>query len=208
MSSLFIGIPFWFIPFLILIVSILSLTIILERSWSLVYRIKPIKREDQGRLIEYIKKKDFESAVSFCRLQRHPAYKVAAIIIGEVGQPKGAYDLKSISDEASLEQLRDMERYLPSLGTISTVSPLLGLLGTVTGMIKSFSAFENAASQSSQLFGGIDEALVTTAFGLIVAIPSLVMYNSFVKKVNSLVNDINLLSEIIIKILEKFKSKK
>ena len=208
MSSLFIGIPFWFIPLLILIVSILSLTIILERAWSLVHRIKPIKKEDQDQLIGYIKKKDFNNAISFCRLQQHPAYKVAVAIIEEAGRSKETYDLKNISDEASLEQLRDIERYLPSLGTISTVSPLLGLLGTVTGMIKSFSAFENAASQSSQLFGGIDEALVTTAFGLIVAIPSLVMYNSFVKRVGSLVNDINLLSEIIIKILNRSTNRK
>ena len=205
MSSLFIGIPFWFIPLLILIVSILSLTIILERSWSLVHRIKPFKREDQNQLMQYLKKRNFDAAISFCRTQQHPAYKVASAIIEEANLSKVPYDLKNVSEEASLEQLREMERYLPSLGTISTISPLLGLLGTVTGMIKSFSAFENAASQSNQLFGGIDEALVTTAFGLIVAIPSLVMYNSFVKRVNSLVNDSNLLSEIVIKMLDKIK---
>ena len=177
----------------------------MERLWSLVHRIKPIKRDDQDQLVEYIKKKNFDDAISFCRVQKNPAYKVAASIIEEGSSSKNVYDLKNISDGSSLEQLRDLERYLPTLGTISTISPLLGLLGTVTGMIKSFSAFENAASQSRLLFGGIDEAIVTTAFGLVVGIPSLVMYNSFIKRVNFIVNDINLLSEIIIKMFPKLK---
>ena len=70
-------------------------------------------------------------------------------------------------------------------------------------MIKSFRVFENSASRSAQLMGGIDEALITTALGLIVAIPSLIMYNYYVRRVNSLSEEINILNQMVIAQLKK-----
>ena len=194
MSTLIAGIPGWFIPVLILVVSILALTIILERSWTLLKRFELLNLEDERKLIEFIRNDDYENAASFCRAQVHPAYKVALAMIDSKDT---GINIKAISDEETLKQLSMMEKYLPTLGTISTVSPLLGLLGTVTGMIKSFRAFEDTGSRSMQLMGGIDEALITTALGLIVAIPALIMYNYFVRRVSTLSEESNVMVRMV-----------
>jgi biopolymer transport protein ExbB len=82
----------------------------------------------------------------------------------------------------------DLERYLNMLGTIAAVSPLLGLLGTVTGMIRTFEAITNAGiGNPTAMAGGIAEALLTTAAGLLVAIPALVAYRYLRGRVDGLV---------------------
>ena len=91
-----------------------------------------------------------------------------------------------------IEELRhvvhELERYLNTLGTIAAISPLLGLLGTVTGMIRTFSALTaNTAGDPSALAGGISEALITTAAGLMVAIPALIAYRYLRGRVDALV---------------------
>ncbi len=201
MSSIFAGIPGWFIPIVILIVSILSLTIILERSWILIKKIKPINKKSEEKLLSYIKSRKYEDASSFCRLQSHPAYEVALAILE--GRNNAGKSLANIVEESTLVQIKKLERHLSNLGTISTIAPLLGLLGTVTGMIKAFRAFEQVISRNQQLFSGIDEALITTALGLVVAIPSLIMYNFFVRKLDLIIKEMELFSEMMLRILNK-----
>lgn len=195
MSAIIQGIPGWLIPSLILFVSVIALTIILERGWTLLRRYSLIDRNEEKELMRFIKAGKFDDAISFCRLRVHPAYAVAAAIL----EAKDAdIDLKAQSEEETMRQVADLEKYLSTLGTISTVAPLLGLLGTVTGMIKSFRAFEQTASRSSELMGGIDEALITTALGLIVAIPALIMYNYFVRRVDTLAQETGILSDMVL----------
>ena len=84
--------------------------------------------------------------------------------------------------------MHELERYLNTLGTVAAISPLLGLLGTVIGMIKVFSAIRlEGTGNAAILAGGISEALITTAAGLTVAIPSLFFYRYFQRKVDELV---------------------
>ena len=205
MSQLISGIPVWLIPILILFLSIIALTIILERGWSLLQRIKSLNVNNDRQLIKYIKEKAFEEAASFSRLQMHPAYKV---ILAIFEAKDSDIDLKNIAQEETLRQSSSLEKYLPTLGTISTVAPLIGLLGTVTGMIKSFKAFGVNTSRNVQLMGGIDEALITTALGLIVAIPALVMYNYYVRRVSTILEETNILIDMVLKELAKVKSKR
>ncbi len=191
--------------------SVFSLTLIFERSWSIVHRIKRIDRSVEGKLLDYLLQKEHSDAASLCRLQTHPAFHVALELIEYVlnyKRTKESKDLRDVANEAILEQTRRLERFVPPLGTISTVAPSLGLLGTVTGMIKSFSAFEQGASRSAELFGGIDEALITTAIGLVIAIPALVMYNYFVRRTASIVDETSALAEIVLKNLQKMLEKK
>lgn len=202
MSSLIAGIPKELIPIIILMVSILGLTIILERAWALLKKTTLLDTEDERQLLTYIKNSRFDDAIAFCRLQTHPAYHVAKTVIESRDLD---IDLVSLADEETLRQVSSLEKYLPTLGTISTVAPLLGLLGTVTGMIKSFRAFEENAARSTQMMGGIDEALLTTALGLIVAIPALIMYNYFVRRVNTLSEETGILSQMV---LEQLKASK
>ena len=192
--SLISGIPNWFIYVIIGLTSIIGLTIILERGWVLLKKTTSLNYDEQSQLLSYIADRKFEDALSFCRLQSHPGYKIALRLI-QVREQKSDFD--RFIEEEQMKQLVSLEKYLPTLGSISTVAPLLGLLGTVTGMIKSFHAFQQSASRSAQLMGGIDEALITTALGLMVAIPSLIMYNYYVRKVVVLSDEAMILGKAV-----------
>ena len=194
----------------LIILSVLSLTLILERLWSIVYKIKTLDRAVEEQLLEYLFHKEYDDAASLCRLQTHPAFQVVLKLLEHLlsHKTKTGKDLKDVANEAILEQTHLLEKFVPPLGTISTVAPSLGLLGTVTGMIKSFSAFEQGASRSAELFGGIDEALITTAIGLVIAIPALVMYNYFVRRIANVINETNILSEIVLKNFQKIPENK
>ena len=96
--------------------------------------------------------------------------------------------MKDSIDEAASKVVHDLERYLNPLGTIAAITPLLGLLGTVLGMIKVFAAIMvQGSGNAGVLAGGISEALITTAAGLTVAIPAMVMHRYFSRKVDELV---------------------
>ncbi len=96
--------------------------------------------------------------------------------------------MKESIQEAAAHVVHDLERYLNTLGTIAAVAPLLGLLGTVVGMIDVFAEIMvQGTGNASALAGGISEALITTAGGLTVAIPAIVMHRYFVGKINAIV---------------------
>jgi len=168
----------------------------------LMHKINILDIEDEKKLLEFIRKKKFEDAESFCRLQSHPAYKVA---LGILESKDGHIDLKHVSEEVGMKQISFLEKYLPTLGSISTVAPLLGLLGTVTGMIRAFRAYALTASRSTQMVGGLDEALISTAMGLIVAIPALIFYNYFLGRVTTYINETSLLADMVLQELNRKK---
>ena len=96
--------------------------------------------------------------------------------------------MKDSIEEAANQVIHQLERYLAALGTIAAVAPLLGLLGTVIGMIKVFTALMlQGSGNASVLAGGISEALITTAAGLTVAIPALILHRDFERRIDSLV---------------------
>ncbi|MBP6281675.1 MAG: MotA/TolQ/ExbB proton channel family protein, partial [Leptotrichiaceae bacterium] len=94
---------------------------------------------------------------------------------------------EEIIREAVLAQTGKLENGIWLLGAVVNTAPQLGLLGTVTGMITSFSALSSSETSSKLVAGGISEALYTTAFGLIVAIPALIFYNYFNRRLDSIV---------------------
>ena len=96
--------------------------------------------------------------------------------------------MKESVQEAASHVIHDLERYLNTLGTIAAVAPLLGLLGTVIGMIKVFTAIMlEGSGNAGVLAGGISEALITTASGLSVAIPALIMHRFYLRKIDEIV---------------------
>ena len=96
--------------------------------------------------------------------------------------------MKEAIEEAGLEVAQEMERYLTTLGTIATLAPLLGLLGTIIGMIEIFGvSTSSGVTDPAQLAHGISIALYNAAFGIIVAVPSLVFYRHFRSTVDSLI---------------------
>ncbi len=96
--------------------------------------------------------------------------------------------MKESIQEAASHVIHDMERYLNTLGTIAAIAPLLGLLGTVIGMIKVFTEIMmQGTGNAAVLAGGISEALITTAAGLSVAIPSIIMHRYFLRRIDTVV---------------------
>ncbi|MCP5501395.1 MAG: MotA/TolQ/ExbB proton channel family protein [Leptospiraceae bacterium] len=185
------------IPLIILFVSIITLTIIIER-FIFFLRQSSLKTEDIRRIRNYLKSRQFDEAEkALSSVGKNPAIQAlkAGIQAIQVGQ---AENLRQEIETEGYIQITRMERFLTGLGTIATITPLLGVLGTVTGMIRSFE--EGVGTKNAEV--GISEALVTTAMGLAVAIPAYVFYNYFVRKKEDRIIEIETLSEQALEILE------
>jgi biopolymer transport protein ExbB len=169
----------------ILFCSVLALAIILERFWSLRdSRIAP--PEALNELWRWIKKKELNGRRLKTLQASSPMGRVLAS--GLLNAKHGREVMKeSIEHEAS-QVVHQLERFLNPLGTVATITPLLGLLGTVIGMIKVFAEIQLAGvGNAGNLAGGISEALITTASGLSVAIPALIAHRYFIRRVDALV---------------------
>lgn len=169
----------------ILACSILALAIILERFWSLrPSRVTP--QHTINELWRWIKKKELNSRKLKALQASSP---LGRILAGGLMNAKHGREImkESIEHEAS-QVIHDLERFLNPLGTVATITPLLGLLGTVIGMIKVFAEIQLAGvGDAGNLAGGISEALITTASGLSVAIPALICHRYFIRRVDELV---------------------
>lgn len=171
----------------LLFCSVLALAVIIERFWTLrTSRLAPKSLVDE--LWGWIKRKELNS--KRLRELRDAAPLGRILAAGLVNAKHGREIMKeSIQEEAS-QVIHEMERFLTILGTIVTVSPLLGLLGTVLGMVELFAQLRaGGAGNAEMLAGGISEALITTVTGLMVAIPALVFHRYFVRRVDEIVVD-------------------
>ena len=165
--------------------SILALAIVLERFWTLrASRVAP--PQSINELWRWIKKKELNGRKLKALQGSSPLGRILAG--GLINAKHGREIMKeSIEHEAS-QVIHDLERFLNPLGTIATITPLLGLLGTVIGMIKVFAEIQLAGvGNAVNLAGGISEALITTAAGLSVAIPALICHRYFIRRVDELV---------------------
>lgn len=161
----------------IILCSIVSMGIICERLWSL--RKKKILPPE---LVPQIWTLSRENKLDHATIRRLKVSSPLGAILsaGLVNSPHGREIMKESIEEAGRQTAHEMERFLNSLGTIASIAPLLGLLGTVVGMIKVFAAImSQGVGDPSVLAGGISEALITTAAGLTVAIPSLMFHRYF-----------------------------
>lgn len=157
--------------------SVVAMAIIAERFWTLQRR-RVVPRHLVAEIWHQVKNRQMDAA-QIRQLREHsPLGRVLAAGLVNMHQRREAM-LESIED-AGRHEAHGMERYLNTLGTIAAITPLLGLLGTVIGMIKVFSAITTeGVGNAAVLAGGISEALITTAAGLTVAIPALIAYRYF-----------------------------
>ncbi|MDF1644345.1 MAG: MotA/TolQ/ExbB proton channel family protein [Pseudomonadales bacterium] len=169
----------------ILLCSVVALAISLERLWAL----KPERILPENLLIqvwELIKNNKLTSKELAKIKQQSPLGRILAA--GLSNSKFGREVMKESIEEAANHVVHEMEKYLNFLGTIAAITPLLGLLGTVIGMIRVFTAIMlHGSGNASVLAGGISEALITTAAGLTVAIPSLVAHRFFQRRIDTLV---------------------
>lgn len=169
----------------LLLCSIISLAIIAERFWSL--QKKRILSTNLVKKVWVWYQKGTLDANHIEELRRDsPLGRILAA--GLVNRGHDRVVMKESIEEVGRHVAHDLERFLNTLGTIASISPLLGLLGTVIGMIKVFAVITaQGVGDPSVLAEGISEALITTAVGLTVAIPSLMFYRYFRGRVDELV---------------------
>jgi biopolymer transport protein ExbB len=157
------------------VLSMVAVAIIMERLWVL-RRSNFLQNSTVQTLSGLLASDKFQGSVDFCR--RHPG-PFTDLVIALVENRRAPYEeLKEILEDTGRLQLMGLQRGLPALATIVAGAPLLGLLGTVIGMIKIFSVVATAGSGiTEQLSSGISQALITTATGLVIAIPALFVHS-------------------------------
>ncbi len=186
----------------IFISSIIAVAIIIERYIVL----KKASINVPSFLIKirnFLKRKDVKGAIEYCMEEKSPMSNIV-----KKGLKKyrfGHQRVMEAIDAAGKQEISRLEKGLTVLATVAGVAPLLGFLGTVTGMISAFMRIQDlqGSASPSDLAGGIWEALLTTAFGLIVGIVALTFYNYFVARVNKLVVEMELISNDVVDVLEE-----
>ncbi|MEQ8861374.1 MAG: MotA/TolQ/ExbB proton channel family protein [Pseudomonadales bacterium] len=169
----------------ILLCSIVAAAISVERLWTL-QRSRITPKNLLAQVWSALRNSEMDSQ----RLRDLRASSpLGQVLAAGVGNAKRGRDvMKEAMEEVAGQVSHDMERYLTSLGIIASISPLLGLLGTVVGMIKVFTALMlEGAGNANVLAGGISQALITTAAGLSVAIPAIMFHRFFLRRVDELV---------------------
>lgn len=170
---------------LIVLCSIIVLSISAERLYTLNAR-KIAPPHLLATVWKQLKAGEMDGAHLRTLKQSSPLGRILAAGLGNAYH--GREVMKESIQEAAGHVVHDLERYLNTLGTIAAIAPLLGLLGTVVGMIKVFAEImTQGTGNASALAGGISEALITTAAGLSVAIPALVMHRYFTGKIDGIV---------------------
>jgi len=171
---------------IIMVTFLIGIIIIIER---LLY-LRGITRDEQfsiDRINKALRVGKIQEALAICDESDSPASNIMRA--GIINRERSESTIKeAILSAASLE-IPKLERFLSALGTIAHIAPLLGLLGTVTGNIKAFDVLGAAGTNAApeELAVGIAEALLTTAAGIIVAVPTVIFYNYFVNRVNHII---------------------
>jgi biopolymer transport protein ExbB len=187
----------------IILGSIIALAIIIERAIYL-RKVRIEMQRFMDKITRVVGANRIMEAMVICDNTTGP---MAAIVKSAIAlHDRSREEIREAVEETASREVAHLERYLPALGTIGSVSPLLGLLGTVLGMIKSSNHLAIAGTSNPVgLIGGISEALITTAAGLFVAIPVVVCHNWFTNRVNMLVIEMETRTTEILDLIARSK---
>lgn len=182
--------------------SILGLGTILERTAYFLKNERDLKSNFKDEIIRLVKKGEEEDAINLCERTNNSVSRTVKSILLAYRYENDLYESKEkLMKEKALEQIENLEKRLSILGIVSYISPMAGLLGTVLGMIKSFKAIAlQGAGDPNVVANGISEALITTAAGLLIAIPAIIAYNLFNRKADKIMMEIEKTSTALINI--------
>jgi len=185
----------------ILLCSVIALAITIERFYNL--REPKIHPQDfVTKMKKLLNQRKINEAIAICSNSFSPISRIMETGILKIGSCRD--EIREAIEHAGKRESSNLRKYLAVLATIAGISPLLGLLGTVTGMIKAFQVIAlKGVGHPTALAGGISEALITTAAGLVVAIPTLVAHNYFFKQANSYILEMENTSMELLDILGK-----
>ena len=177
------------VMWVILLCSIVALAVVIERFFQL-RKARIDTGKFMGEISNLLKRNRIMEAIDMCNQTPGPISQVmkAGILKHDRARP----EIREAIEDAAVAEIPILEKNLSVLATMAHIAPLLGLLGTVTGMVRAFQVIEQKATalqpvNPKDLAGGIWEALLTTVFGLCVAIPAYVAYNFLVNKVNEFI---------------------
>ncbi|MGA1868896.1 MAG: MotA/TolQ/ExbB proton channel family protein [bacterium] len=190
-----------FFMYAILIISIFGLAIIIERFYKVGFKFRINTEKFMGDLTEFIRKGDMKNAIELC--SKSDAILPLIIKSGLLTQKKDPKRIQNAIDEAVLEHMPHISKRTDYLSMIANVSTLMGLLGTILGLIQAFHAvgYADAAQKGAMLAQGISMALNTTAFGLIVAIPCMIAYSLITAVSEQIMDEIDHFSLKVVNLL-------
>ena len=166
------------------ICSIVAMAVFFERLWALRYA-RVVPETVVMAVLKLVEARQYDEALAHARKLHVPIARVfeTALILRE----KDRADIKERIEEVGRKEAADLERYIPIVGTVASIAPLLGLLGTVGGMITTFAVIKTQGmGQVGSMAGGISQALITTFAGLCVGIPAVVANRYLLSKVDQL----------------------
>ncbi len=187
----------------IILCGFIATFIVIER----IFYFLSIRKQDKllySQINPLLERRDFSTALDVCNSYETPTAQVVGKALAFRNYSPD--DIKDAVMTESTRQIPRLEKFLTSLGTIANIATLLGLLGTVTGNIRAFGVLGAGGTMGNPavLAGAIAEALVTTASGLVVSIPSLIFHNFFVSRANRIILDMeNTVTEMILKYFTK-----
>lgn len=192
--------------YVLLLCSIVCLAVVIERAyafWSARANVELLV----WRLREYVPKGRLEEAKSACLQERGPIAEVALVALENAERPREF--LESAVERAMALEESKLRRYLPALATIGVVAPLLGLFGTVLGIMDAFRAVaREAAAGPTVVAAGVAEALITTAFGLAIGIVAYVAYNYFASAANRVAEQMEVVASEVLDLLAQAQSQR
>ncbi|NDF14211.1 MotA/TolQ/ExbB proton channel family protein [bacterium] len=191
---------------LIALAMAISIAFIIERVIRLFLQMNINGRSFMAEIQTYLLNNDLDGAIRVCNGARNAALP-KVIKAGLMRASRSEEQIQNALDAASLEVIPQLERNLPYLALIANVATLLGLLGTISGLIRSFAAIANAdpAQRQALLSAGISEAMFATAFGLVVAIATMIFHSVLSSKASRIVSEID---EHSVKLLDLLLARK
>jgi len=177
--------------YVILMVLITGFAIMIERGIYVLVKNKIDTTAFVNRVLDFVQRDNTRSAIEFCSVSNAVLPRITRAGLEEAG--KSPAEIQNAFEVAAMAEIPKLEKRTQYLSTIANISTLLGLLGTIFGLITSFEAVAtaDASMKASLLSGGISQAMNTTAFGLIAAIPCMIGYSIIQEKTNELIDEIN-----------------
>ncbi|MBX7255632.1 MAG: MotA/TolQ/ExbB proton channel family protein [Candidatus Hydrogenedentes bacterium] len=191
----------------ILATSVVALAIALERFWSL-RRATLDTREFMDAMRGTLRQNRIQEAIGMCEEADAPVARI--IRAGLLKHDRGKDEIREAIENAGQLEIPRLERFLAALATCVNIAPLLGLLGTVQGMILCFARIMQRQGQvvPADLAEGIQNALLTTAFGLTVAIPAMIAHNYFITRVEGMILEMEVSSTELLDILTQTRGER
>jgi biopolymer transport protein ExbB len=185
--------------------SVIALAVVIERIWSL-RRKRVLAPEIIGVLDQIKSPSDLGLVRSVC--QKFSGAFSNIVLTGLDNRDLPPEELRGLVEDEGRQQVRTLSRGLVTLETVAAVAPLMGLLGTVLGMIKVFEVIQTlGVGEAKALSGGISEALITTATGLLIGIPVLIAFNYFSSRTEALILDMEKYILVLLNKLTRFQRK-